>query len=105
MATNRRPNKTGEPHICISFEPRTGIDSNPVSLHKKIYPRQREALETFNGSLNYDLMKSWLQECHTQHGAQCYEEDMIRFPFPKIYLIDVQTRKIAARRSSDRYVA
>jgi hypothetical protein len=102
------PTKTGEPRICITFEPRTGIDSNPVSLNKKIYPRQRDAFEAFNGSLNYGLVKSWLQKCHTQHGTRCYGEpgeDVPSGPTPEIYLIDVRTRRIVSCRYSDRYIA
>ena len=99
------PTKTGEPHICISFEPRTGIDSNPVRLDKMTYPRQREPLEAFNGSVNYDLVRSWLKKCHMQHGSPCRREDDCRRSTQKIYLIDVQTREIIRHHVDSQYVA
>lgn len=99
------PTKFGEPHICIAFKPQTSVDSKPVRLDKMTYPRQRDALEAFNGSLNYDLLRSWLEKCRTQHGSHCHGEEVLRDPTPEIHLIDVHTRQIVRRCHNDRYIA
>ena len=99
------PTETGQPHVCLTFEPRTGIDLKPVRLDKKTYPRRREGLEAFNGFLNYDLVGSWLEKCSTQHSTQSHGEDVPNNSTLELYLIDVKTRRIVRRRHNDRYIA
>ena len=99
------PTVTGQPHICVSFEPALTSDENVGMASKKIYPRQRGGLEAFNGSLNYDLVKSWLWKCCTEHGAECQREDAASILTLDIYLVDVQTKSFVRRRAGDRFVA
>ena len=99
------PTATGEPHICISFEPALQKDSNIGRLSTKAYPRQREPLEAFNGSVNYALVKSWLQKCCAEHGNECQVDDTVSALALDIYLIDVKARHLVRRRSGDRFVA
>ncbi|KAL9044251.1 MAG: hypothetical protein Q9214_002597, partial [Letrouitia sp. 1 TL-2023] len=99
------PTATGQPHICISFahSPENGQDL--ANANKNLYPRQRSALEAFNGSLNYDILGSWLNKCYTIHGAECRSNDMLSTLPLDVYLIDVQTRQLIRRNNDDRYVA
>ncbi|KAF7510999.1 hypothetical protein GJ744_005545 [Endocarpon pusillum] len=98
-----RPTQTGQPHICISFEPRSSVDAKPKPLEKMTYPRRRDPLEAFNGSINYDLVMSWLKKCDTQHGSACNGEQP--HPSQNIFLIDVQQRRVVRGQKHDRYVA
>jgi hypothetical protein len=77
------PTRTGEPHICISFEPRFGVDANQRPLEKMTYPRRRDPVEAFNGSIYYDLVTSWFRNCDTQHGRACNGEKT--FPVQNIF--------------------
>ncbi len=99
------PTVTGQPHICVSFEPALTSDENVGMASQKVYPRQRRGLEAFNGSLNYDLVKSWLWKCCTEHGAECQREDAASILTLDIYLVDVQTKSFVRRRAGDRFVA
>ena len=96
---------TGQPHICVSFEPTFGIDENAGRSNRKVYPRQKEALEAFNGCIDYDLVKSWLGKCCTKHSAACRVDDILSTLPLDIYLIDVHTRKFVQRCAGDRFVA
>lgn len=97
---------TGQPHICVSFEPAFSNDENVRrSSNKKVYPRQRGELEAFNGSINYDLVKSWLWKCCAEHGAKCQKEDAAAILTLDIYLVDVYTKSFVRRRTGDRFVA
>ena len=96
---------TGQPHICVSFEPAFSSDENVGRASKKVYPRQKGGLEAFNGSLNYDLVKSWLWKCCAKHGAECQREDVASILTLDIYLVDVQTKSFVRRRAGDRFVA
>jgi Heterokaryon incompatibility protein (HET) len=97
------PTRTGEPHICISFEPRAGVDAKPRSLEQTTYPRRRDPLEAFNGSINYDLVTSWFKKCDTQHGGACNGEKSL--PVQNIFLIDVKRRRVVSGQKHYRYVA
>ncbi|KAL9608495.1 MAG: hypothetical protein Q9167_006674 [Letrouitia subvulpina] len=99
------PTATGEPHICISFVPSLENGQGSVNANKSLYPRQRSALEAFNGSLNYDILKFWLEKCHTIHGAECQLNNTLSTLPLDIYLIDVQTRRLIRRNHDDRFVA
>ena len=97
---------TGQPHICVSFEPAfTNGEDIGKSSTKKVYPRQRGGLEAFNGSISYDLVKSWLWKCCAQHKAECQKGDAAAILTLDIYLIDVNTRNFVRRRTGDRFVA
>ena len=97
---------TGQPHICVSFEPALTNDENvESSSSKKAYPRERGGLEAFNGCINYDLVKSWLWKCCAQHGAKCQREDAATVSTVDIYLVDVYTKTFVRRRTGDRFVA
>ena len=97
---------TGQPHICVSFKPAITNDINVRSRSgPQVYPRQKKALEAFNGSINYDLVKSWLFKCCADHGAVCQREDAATMLTLDIYLIDVHTKSFVRRRSGDRFVA
>lgn len=99
------PTVTGQPHICVSFEPALGSDEDAARSSKKVHPRQRGGLEAFNGSVNYDLVKSWIWKCCTEHGAQCQRDDAASILTLDIYLVDVQTKTFVRRRAGDRFVA
>lgn len=99
------PTVTGQPHICVSFEPALGSDEDAGRSSQKVYPRQRGGLEAFNGSMNYDLVKSWLWKCCADHGAECQRDNAAPILTLDIYLINVQTRKFVRRRNGDRFVA
>ncbi|KAI4164047.1 MAG: hypothetical protein LQ342_002282 [Letrouitia transgressa] len=99
------PTTTGQPHICISFAPSIENGQDSENANKDLYPRQRGALEAFNGALNYDILRSWLNKCHTTHGAECRSNDILStLPF-NIYLIDVHTRRLIRRNHDDQFVA
>lgn len=99
------PTVTGQPHICVSFEPTFGRDENAGRSKKKVYPRRRAALEAFNGCMDYELVKSWLGKCHAEHGAECQKEDTLSTLPLDIYLIDVHTRCFVRRRAGHRFIA
>ena len=100
------PTVTGQPHICVSFEPALTNDENVGrSSSKTVYPRQRGGLEAFNGSINYDLVKSWLWKCCAQHGSECQRGDAATILTLNIYLVDVYTKTFVRRRTGDRFVA
>ena len=97
---------TGQPHICVSFEPALTNDEDVgKSSTKKVYPRQRGGLEAFNGSINYDLVKSWLWKCWAQHKTECQKEDVAAILTLDIYLVDVNTKTFVRHRTGDRFVA
>ena len=99
------PTATGQPHICISFEPALGSDEYAARSSKKVHPRQRGGLEAFNGSVNYELVKSWLGKCCTEHGAECQRDDAASILTLDIYLVDVKTKTFVRRRAGGRFVA
>lgn len=100
-----RQTLTGQPHICVSFKPTVDGNESTASWRKEIYPRRRGALEAFNGSLNYELIKSWLTKCETEHVAICKSDDTKSTSSLNIVLIDVSTKTFVRRRPGDRFVA
>ena len=60
---------TGEPHICITFEPAVEGDKNATRTSKMVFPRRRDALEAFNGSMDYELVTLWLERCRANHST------------------------------------
>ena len=96
---------TGQPHICISFEPTFNHGNNAGRLNGYIYPRQREVLESTTGCTDYGLVKSWLGKCCAEHGPECQMRDIMSTLPLNIYLIDVQTRRFVRRYSNERFVA
>lgn len=92
------PTLTGIPHICITLE-----DDRPRS--NQVWPRRRDALEAFNGSMNYDLIKEWLERCTTRHADKCSKATKMLLAPLEIDLIDVHTRKIVRKSTSERYIA
>ncbi|KAI4171921.1 MAG: hypothetical protein LQ348_006843 [Seirophora lacunosa] len=99
------PTLTGQPFICISLQPTPGRNEIAQESEANLHPRQRGALEAFNGSLNYDLVKSWLGRCCAEHGAPCLIENAGSNPFLQIYLIDVHKRRFVRYTHGDRYAA
>ena len=99
------PTVTGEPHICISFESALKDEMNVSRLSAEAFPRQREPLEAFNGSVNYALVKSWLRKCCAEHVPQCRVEDTVSALRLDIYLVDVKARKLVRHSTGDRFVA
>lgn len=96
---------TGQPHICVSFEPTFDHGKNAGRSNGYVYPRQRGALESTTGCIDYGLVKSWLAKCRAEHSPECQMGDTVsNLPF-NIYLIDVQTRKFVQRCTDDRFVA
>lgn len=95
---------TGQPHICVSFEP-TFDDKNAGRSNGYVYPRQRGGLESTTGCTDYGLVNSWLEKCCTEHGPRCQMRDTVSTPPLNIYLIDVQTRKFVQCSAGDRFVA
>ena len=98
------PTTTGVPHICVSFEPASEI-GKPERLEGRVYPRERDPIQAFNGSLNYDLITGWLQRCREQHGQECERGPNGQANDLHIDLIDVKTRQLVRRQSRDRFVA
>jgi hypothetical protein len=96
---------TGQPHLCITFKP---WDVSEDKLDEKgdlLYPRQRDALEAFNGSIPYELILSWLKKCQGEHSLCAPDMPASASSAVPIYLIDVKTRHIVSATTSDRYVA
>ena len=98
------PTATGQPHICITFEPNVDAGVNDDSHEARASPRRREPLEAFNGSVNYPLITSWLGKCGAEHGANYQQKDTSDLPLC-IYLIDVKSRKLVRRQAGQRFVA
>ena len=99
------PTTTGQPHICISFLPTPKGAASETQPNRKAYPRKKEPLEAFNGSVNYDLVKSWIQKCSTEHGTRCNLEDTVSGLPMAIRVIDVKTRHLVRRHAGDRFIA
>lgn len=99
------PTLTGEPYICVSFKPTLDGYESTTSWRKEIYPRRRGALQAFNGSLDYELIKSWLTKCDTEHVAICKSVDTGSTSSLNIFLIDVSTKTFVRHRPGDRFVA
>lgn len=96
---------TGQPHICVSFEPAPSSDETVDRSNRAVYPRQRGGLEIFNGSIDYALVKSWLERCCTEHGAECHRSDEESILPLDIYLIDVHKRQFVRHSAGNRFVA
>ncbi|KAL8644966.1 MAG: hypothetical protein Q9210_006980 [Variospora velana] len=96
---------TGQPYVCISLQPTLGHNETGQRSEDNIHPRRRGALETFNGSLNYDLVKLWLRRCCAEHSAPCQIENAGLDPSLEIYLIDVHEKRFVRYTSGDRYAA
>ena len=99
-----QPNKTGEPHVCITLE-RASLQSTtePVISTSKFYasPRMRSQVEAFNGSINMHVIEQWIDICN-HHDMKCSR------PTPQdvtFFLIDVHTRHIVKYSSGCRYIA
>ena len=99
------PTVTGQPHICVSFEPTPLSDESATNTRKEIHPRRRGAVEAFNGSLNYEMLKSWLVTCETEHRAICQLDDPESDLPLEIYLIDVRSKTFVSWLPGDRFVA
>ncbi|KAG8531718.1 uncharacterized protein KY384_003350 [Bacidia gigantensis] len=99
------PTTTGEPHICITFKPAFYGDTINQTHSSQAIPRRREALEAFNGSVNYELVSLWLQKCSNEHGHECQVDDNVSGLPVEIYLIDVKKRALVRHRKGDRFVA
>ena len=99
------PTATGLPHICISFKPSTQRDDIAESGPNLAYPRVREPLEAFNGTLNYDLVKAWVERCRTHHGLECdrYRRDVSTDL--ELTVIEVETRRLIRWHPENRFVA
>ena len=96
---------TGQPHICISFEPTFDHGNNAGRSNGYLYPRQRGVLEATTGCTDYGLVKSWLGKCCAEHGPECQMRDPVYTLALNIYLIDVQTRRFMRRCNNERFVA
>ena len=96
---------TGQPHICVSFEPTFDHGKNAGMSNGYVYPRQRGVLESTTGCTDYGLVKSWLGKCCADHGLECQMGDTVSTLPLNIYLIDVQTRRFVQRCTGERYVA
>ena len=101
------PTAIGEPHVCVAFEEhlKNGNDRKIEIPRAYALPRKREPLEAFNGALNYDLVKLWLQKCYNEHGNECEVEDVLSTLPLDIYLVDVKARRIVRRCPGDRFIA
>jgi Heterokaryon incompatibility protein (HET) len=99
------PTDTGEPHICICL---TSVNA-PIDAENNINhsssPRIRNPIEAFNGSINNELVRSWLDTCDRHHGKSCMEASPDMRVGMKYSLIDVATRYVVPALTSERYVA
>ncbi|ETN38873.1 uncharacterized protein HMPREF1541_06914 [Cyphellophora europaea CBS 101466] len=91
------PTVTGVPHICVTLDTQSATPG--------VRPRRRDPLEAFNGSINYPLIKSWIDRCNDDHGSKCHERFVSHPPDLEIDLIDVSTRRLVRRTIKERYVA
>ncbi|KAI9774021.1 MAG: hypothetical protein M1839_001905 [Geoglossum umbratile] len=96
------PTITGLPHICITFQPAGVGNAKPSGL---VRPRQRDPLEAFNGAVNYDLLRSWIEKCTTHHGDRCNRKTNQQVTEFDIVLIEVSSRQLVRRSLTDRFVA
>ena len=98
------PTTTGVPHICVSFEP--AIEAGkPTRVDDRIYPREREPIQAFNGALDYDLIQAWMTRCTQEHGQHCQHQAPETGSDLDIWLIDVKTRQLIRHKPGDRFVA
>ena len=97
------PTSTGVPHICVSFEPASEI-GKPARIEDRVYPRERDPIQAFNGSLNYDLIQAWMLRCRDQHGQKCNRSSSDQVADINMHLIDVKTRQLVRRKPGDSYV-
>lgn len=99
------PTKTGEPHICINLDSPISIDDRDDNAVHSSSPRIRDPIEAFNGSINYEIVQSWLNICDIEHRNMCKtsrEEARANINFS---LINVHTREIVRASTSERYIA
>ena len=100
-----QPTLTGQPHICLSFEPSADFGKGPERLSGYAYPRRYDPLEAFNGALSYETILSWLAKCEAQHRPKCIQDHEADLEELNLSLIDVKTRCVVTRQPGDRYVA
>ena len=97
------PSKTGEPHVCIVLEPSYDEEDAlniPQQHNSGSFPRTRDHVEAFNGSMNIEAIQVWLATCD-QHDVRCVGRISCAFVY---YLIDVDTRHIVQFSGYCRYV-
>ena len=92
--------QTGQPHLCITFQRTTDTGEDTL-----LSPRLKGRLEEFNGSIDYDLVLSWLKKCSGSHSACRPDEVSPNRPSTSIYLIDTHTKTIVRSNTRTRYVA
>ena len=97
--------QTGQPHLCITFEPVAGTDEEILPPGNLVFPRRRNALEAFNGSIDYELVLSWLRKCESGHSSCCPDKPTSETSATAIFLIDVHNREIVRGDTNTRYVA
>lgn len=93
------------PHICISWHG----NHDPATTHPKLkyaFPRKRQPGEAGRGSVNYGLIRQWLDICDKTHKL-CGPRN--RFTFARsllsINLINVKTRRVVPNVHDRTYVA
>lgn len=99
------PSPTGQPHICVSFEPTSSDANSLVGSDRIMFPRRRGRLETYTGSVNYELVKLWLEKCSEEHGAECQSLRMGPTSPLDIYLIDVHEKVFVPYSAGSRFIA
>ncbi len=91
-----------DPSICITFEP--AIDSgHGTESRNLVYPNERRRLYAFNGSLDIELVISWINKCEDVHGSLCCPTELDNTE--GLTVIDVDSRAIVPYPHGERYVA
>ena len=80
--------------------PPSSIVRDPTTLTSTANLR---ALQT--GGLNYDLISSWMNACHTLHGPECNEVHSNSLQVFDMILIDVVGQRLVTLPSDTRYFA
>jgi hypothetical protein len=101
---HKKIRKSQDPDICISCMPSAASDKIQ-NAQKYAYPRQRRWEKASGGFVDYDLIKSWLQVCQTQHSYLCCKAMMFERQVLKLKVIDVGKRVVEAAQDRDKYVA
>lgn len=97
-----------EPFVCISYTPANADTANTDEVKvgwRQSLPRRRTQKEAADGSINFDLIKSWLKICDNRHLDRCRTRRTFEDRTVQLYLINVHTGLVELVPGQPRYLA